>query len=289
MKKLFVYILVSVLSASALAGCHPNVETSVSTPQSSAESAVSTEESSEPEEESQKSEDESDKSDESGKGESSEESEKTSEEESTDSSDNSENSEESEESEESSEEESEESDEESSEEEESESESSEESSEEDDKNDIFSFGIQLNGIDFKIPCDYSEFTELGYTIDADDELEGGKYTLGVNPKNEEGEYIIAQLWNPTSSPKSYSECQIGSVEIKLGDGIRVVLPGDFEFDESVTPESVKEQYGEPESEHISEKYVTLRYKKDIYRTVEFFIYTDLSMSKYTSVTVKNFV
>lgn len=283
MKKIVKAMLLLSLSAAALSGCTEiNTPAAVSSmPESSTEeipSAVEsvTEESSEiSKEESQ----ELSESEESSKEDSENENSEDSQEESQESS----------KSEESSKEDSKEDSKDSS-EEDSETENSAENSDEESKEDdsIFSFKIRLNGIDYQLPFAYEELAQLGYYFDKDGELEAEKYTLGVNPKNENGDTINAQLWNPSDKTKDYTECEIGSIEIKLGDGIDVVLPGEFVFDDTVTPEAVKEQYGEPESEHISEKYVTLRYKIDFYRTVEFFIYTDETMTDYTSVTVKNF-
>ncbi len=287
MKKLLTVILLS-LSAAAMAGCtDTNQPTAISqTPESGIESSV-LQESKEEKSKAEESEKENSKEEESENTDSKEGNSKEEKSEDTESKEEKSGEEESEDTEskeeKSGEEESEDTD---SKAEDSEKENSDEESKKED--DIFSFKIRLNDIDYQLPFDYDELAQLGYYFDRDGELEPKKYTLGVNPKNEEGDSIKAQLWNPTDKVQNYSDCKIGSVEIKLGDEIDVVLPGEFVFDESVTPEAVKEQYGEPESEHISEKYVTLRYKKDLLRTVEFFIYTDESMIDYTSVTVKNF-
>ena len=180
------------------------------------------------------------------------------------------------------------SDDESSNDESSETESSdEETSKEDDS--LFSFKLWLNYVEYKVPFDYGELNQAGYYLEKSGTVEPDTHTRSLDWKDNNGHKISVQLWNPTDETKDYDECKVGSIEIKLGEEMNVVLPGDFSFDMDVTPDAIKEQYGEPESEHIYDNYVTLRYKKDLSSTVEFFIYTDETMQKFSSVTVKNFV
>ena len=165
--------------------------------------------------------------------------------------------------------------------------SDEETSKEDDS--LFSFKLSVNYVEYKVPFDYSELNAAGYYLDKSGTVEPDTHTRSLDLKDEYGHKISVQLWNPTDETKDYDECKVGSIEIKLGEEMNVILPGDFSFDFDITPETVKEHYGEPESEHIYDNYVTLRYKKDLSSTVEFFIYTDETMQKFSSVTVKNFV
>ena len=175
--------------------------------------------------------------------------------------------------------------------EESDDENSEEESSEIDimeESDIFSFRVKINDVVYQLPFEYAELEENGYYISRDGELEPENYSRSIEWKNEEGHIISTQLWNPSNKKKSYEECKIGSMEIKLGEEFEVVLPGNFAFDTEITPEKIKEQYGEPESEHVYNDYVTLRYKVDLSKTVEFFIYTNENYIKFSSVTIKNF-
>ena len=168
--------------------------------------------------------------------------------------------------------------------------SDEESSEIDpmEEKNIFNFRIKINDVIYQLPFDYAELEENGYFITRDGELEPENYSRSIEWKNEEGHVISTQLWNASNKKKSYEECKIGSMEIKLGEEFEVVLPGNFAFDTEITPEKIKEQYGEPESEHVYNDYVTLRYKVDLSKTVEFFIYTNENYIKFSSVTIKNF-
>lgn len=165
--------------------------------------------------------------------------------------------------------------------------SEDESSKEDES--LFSFRLAIDYVEYKLPFDYDKLNEAGYYLEKTGTVEPNTHTRSLDWKDDDGHKISVQLWNPTDKAKDYDECKVGSIEIKLGEEMNVVLPGDFSFDFDVTPEAVKEQYGEPESEHIYDNYVTLRYKKDLSSTVEFFIYTDETMQKFSSVTVKNFV
>ncbi len=168
--------------------------------------------------------------------------------------------------------------------------SDEESSEIDlmEEADILNFRIKINDVVYQLPFEYSELEENGYFITRDGELEPETYSRSIEWKNEEGHIISTQLWNSSNKKKSYEECKIGSMEIKLEEEFEVVLPGNFSFNMEITPEKIKEQYGEPESEHVYNDYVTLRYKVDLSKTVEFFIYTNENYIKFSSVTIKNF-
>ena len=154
--------------------------------------------------------------------------------------------------------------------------------------DIFNFRIKIDDTVYQLPFDYAELEDNGYYLNRDGELSPETYSRSMEWKNEDGKVISTQLWNPSNKPKDYEECKIGSIEIKLSEEMAVIMPGNFSFDLDVTPEKIKEQYGEPESEHIYNDYVTLRYKVDLSKTIEFFIYTNENYIKFSSVTVKNF-
>lgn len=153
---------------------------------------------------------------------------------------------------------------------------------------LFDFMVKINDVVYTLPFEYSELEENGYYLGREGELSPETYSKSMEWKNEEGSVIKTQLWNPSNKPKDYSECKIGSVEIQAGENLEVIMPGGFAFDTETTPEKVKEQYGEPESEHVYNDYVTLRYKVELSQTIEFFIYTNENYTKFSSVTVKNF-
>lgn len=153
--------------------------------------------------------------------------------------------------------------------------------------DILSFSFNLDGVDYTLPCDFSEFEKIGYSFEKDDKLNGNTYTIGVHPKKD-GKSLDAEMWNPTDSPKKYSECKVGSIRIHLYDEHEIILPGGLKFDETVTVDVVKKKYGEPESTTEGDGYTVLQYEKDIYESVEFFIYTKEDMIKNNSVEFKNF-
>ena len=154
--------------------------------------------------------------------------------------------------------------------------------------DILSFSFKMDGVDYKIPCDFSEFAKLGYSFEEDSELDGNTYAIGASPEID-GKSLHAQMWNPTDSPKKYSECKVGSIEISLEDKHEVILPGGLKFDETVTAEVVKEKYGEPDSCNEGDGYITLTYEKDTYEDVEFFLYTKENLIHCNSVTFRNFI
>ena len=168
--------------------------------------------------------------------------------------------------------------------------SDEESSDEEDieNEPLLSFKLKIDDVLYQLPFDSIELRDNGYYLTREGEVEPQTYSRSVEWKNDAGNTIITQLWNPSDKKKEYDDCEIGSVEIKLGEKLDVVMPGGFVFDLDVTPDAIKEQYGEPESEHVYNDYVTLRYKVDLSKSVEFFIYTTEEYAKFSSVTVKNF-
>ena len=281
MKKVFTAILLS-LSAAFLAGC-TNTQKTNSSVSSVPESSVV---SSEIQGSQEKSDDEKSVSEKSADGKSADEKstgEKSADEKSVDEKSDAESSEEN--SDEGSSEE-EKSDAESSEEENSDEESSEEESIENEP--LLSFKLQIDDVIYQLPFDSVELRDNGYYLTKDGEVEPQTYSRSLEWKNDYGNTIITQLWNPSDKKKEYNDCEVGSVEIKLGEKLDVVMPGGFVFDLDVTPDMIKEQYGEPESEHIYNDYVTLRYKVDLSQSVEFFVYTNEEYAKFSSVTIKNF-
>ena len=168
--------------------------------------------------------------------------------------------------------------------------SEEESSEIDlmEEKDIFNCRIKIDDTVYQLPFEYGELEDNGYYLNREGELSSETYSRSMDWKDEEGKVISAQLWNPSNKNKNYEECKIGSIEVKLSEDMEVIMPGNFSFDLDVTPEKIKEQYGEPESDHVYNDYVPLRYKTDPSKTIEFFIYTNENYIKFSSVTVKNF-
>lgn len=154
--------------------------------------------------------------------------------------------------------------------------------------DLFTW-IKLEGKEYTIPCDYSEFKKDGWTLeDEDEKLNSNMYIIGEYISKGDSKLRV-QLWNPTDSALKYSECQIGKIEIAVEDNVSVELPGGFVFDKDVTAEDVVEFYGEPTSDHEGDNYRVLYYEYDIYNEVEFFIYDDEDMMDYSSVSIQNLV
>lgn len=156
------------------------------------------------------------------------------------------------------------------------------------RDELLSFTFKMDGVEYTLPCDFSEFAKLGYSFDEDEELDGNTYTIGVSPKKD-GETLNVQMWNPTDSPKKYSECQVGSIGISIEDGHELILPGDLKFDETITVDVVKEMYGEPDDTIEGNGYIVLTYEKDSYQEVKFSIYTEEDSIQDSSVHFENYV
>ena len=155
--------------------------------------------------------------------------------------------------------------------------------------DLFTWKIKLEGKEYTIPCDYSEFKKDGWTLeDEDAKLNSTTYTL-IEYISKGDSTLPVQLWNPTDSALKYSECQIGKIDLAVENNVSVELPGGFVFDKNVTADDVIAFYGEPTSEDEGDNYRALYYEYDIYNEVEFFIYDDEDMVDYNNVSIQNLV
>lgn len=156
------------------------------------------------------------------------------------------------------------------------------------KKKLMTWSINLNGVDFKLPCDASELKKIGFEYTESGSLESKKYSIGVYPKNSEGKSLSSQLWNPTDQTLSYQDCKVGEIKIGLGEELKAVLPEGLKFDEIITSKKIKKLYGEPDNYIKGKNYEVLKYEEGINQFIEFFLYTEERMQKYSSVAIQNF-
>lgn len=167
------------------------------------------------------------------------------------------------------------------------------SSEENSKSsDLFSFKVSIDGNEYKLPCAFSEFKANGWEINGEDGSIKPNTKL-LNGQIKKGDMkLYVQLLNTTSETLKYSECAVSEITVNLTYCPSITLPGNFVFDENTTVEDVIAKYGEPTEKNDYDKYDTysvLTYKKDVYQSVKFTIYSSESStpSKYNSVSIEN--
>lgn len=170
---------------------------------------------------------------------------------------------------------------------EAESETESKTEEQDADSPIFSYQIEINGKSLTVPFAYSELAELGYTLDPDkdEELNANTYTIGTYVHKTEDESLSVQFYNGSDEPKKLSECEICQIEVELDDGLDVTLPGGLKFDESLTPEMIIEAYGEPYFDNDTDDYHALDYSEGGFKDVQFMLYKEDNMKKYSNVKI----
>ena len=155
------------------------------------------------------------------------------------------------------------------------------------RDELMSFNIEINGTALTLPFEYSQFTELGYSLIDDEELAPNTYSIGSYVKNDNGESLNVQFWNNSKDTKKYSECQICQIETTLNKSLTVTLAGDIKFDEKLTPKKVIKTYGEPDYDFDEEDFQTLSYEDGSFKQVKFMFYKKGSMKEYNTLTINH--
>lgn len=159
------------------------------------------------------------------------------------------------------------------------------------ENELYSFQIKIDGVNYTLPATYSDFQQNGWELRGEDESVGANTKMiGVYLKKDK-ETINIQPYNPGESEAKISECQIVYLSVDIKDVESIEMPGGFKFDVNTKPEDVKAKYGEPDGEYNSEESdrYTYKYEKSTYSTVQFTMYGDnATLDKgYGSITMEN--
>ncbi len=155
------------------------------------------------------------------------------------------------------------------------------------REELMSFNIELNGTPLTLPFEYSELTKLGYSVQDDEELEPNTYSIGSYVKNDNGESLNVQFFNPSKETKKYSECQICQFEVTLNKSLEVKLAKGINFDKKLDAKKVIKTFGEPDNDFDEEDFRTLSYENSSFEQVKFMFYKKSSMKEYNTLTVKH--
>ena len=89
---------------------------------------------------------------------------------------------------------------------------------------LLSFKLKIDDVVYQLPFDSFKLRDSGYYLTKDGEVEPQTYSRSLEWKNDSGNTIITQLWNPSPKEKAeYYDCLVGSIEIKLGEKLDVAL------------------------------------------------------------------
>lgn len=157
---------------------------------------------------------------------------------------------------------------------------------------LFSWKIKLDGQDYTLPCDFSDFKDNGWDFESDkseETLGANYYTIAHLKKGDMS--LDIDLWNPTESKLAYADCKVGSISVSFDDNVSLELSDGFVFDDKVTSEDIIERYGNPKDSGgmliDEEDYVALNYEYEPWKSVEFMIYKEDNMKKYSDIEIQN--
>ena len=139
--------------------------------------------------------------------------------------------------------------------------------------DLYSFELLINGEKFKLPCDYKELADKGWTIknDTDSVLAPNQYTMSTDMVN--GECTLgARFLNTGVNEVSYKECRLGGIIISDTDvkhGTQIELPKGINMKSS--KDEIISAYGEPTKSNESGDLAFLYYELGNYQKIQFTI------------------
>ncbi|MBU3102706.1 hypothetical protein [Clostridium gasigenes] len=154
--------------------------------------------------------------------------------------------------------------------------------------DLYSFEIVLNGVDYNLPIAFSELEKNGWVIKEADliNLEPSQHTLGTILKNGDKE-INSYIFNSSENVQSADKCIVGGIAIDeyyAENGLKLVLPKGITLGSS--KEEVLSAYGEPTDSYESELYTKFTYEVNTYKTIDIMI--DIETNKVSQIDLRNF-
>lgn len=166
-----------------------------------------------------------------------------------------------------------------------------ESAVEEEQNILFTWKINLDGVDYILPFDFSELKANGFRLDKTDDwpLNGRSYSVDAVCPMIRGKFLRSLYWNPTDTPMKYSNCKIGQIEIDVKSRYKLILPGGLKFDINTTPQDVIDMYGDPYRLSEQDTYTEITYMQGEFSRVDFYFYTqDEKMKENNYVILQNF-
>ena len=166
-----------------------------------------------------------------------------------------------------------------------------ESAVEEEQNILFTWKINLDGVDYILPFDFSELKANGFRLDKTDDwpLNGRSYSVDAVCPMIRGKFLRSLYWNPTDTPMKYSNCKIGQIEIDVKSRYKLILPGGLKYDINTTPQDVLDMYGDPYRLSEQDTYTEITYMQGEFSRVDFYFYTqDEKMKENNYVILQNF-
>lgn len=166
-----------------------------------------------------------------------------------------------------------------------------ESAVEEEQNILFTWKINLDGVDYILPFDFSELKANGFRLDKTDDwpLNGRSYSVDAVCPMIRGKFLRSLYWNPTDTPMKYSNCKIGQIEIDVKSRYKLILPGGLKFDINTTPQDVLDMYGDPYRLSEQDTYTEITYMQGEFSRADFYFYTqDEKMKENNYVILQNF-
>ncbi len=118
--------------------------------------------------------------------------------------------------------------------------------------------VQINDAVIALPCNVTDFTNIGLSISTegiyeDTRIASGEY-IGVEFSDGNGNEIGTKIVNSTDREMPLSECLIGEVDVSAygleSGGLTVQFPGGIQVGSTV--EAIVEKYGEADSETLND-------------------------------------
>lgn len=156
--------------------------------------------------------------------------------------------------------------------------------------DLYDFTFELEGVVYKLPCEYEDLTKNGWTIsstgyNSDSKIAGNSYDTFTMVRD--GRSISITSYNMSGNAKPIKECKVGGVECEVRGGVN------FAIAKGITPsssaEEIKNAFGVPWYNNSESDYESMTYyvqKESTYNCVKFYISNN---SKYSSIELRNFI
>lgn len=151
--------------------------------------------------------------------------------------------------------------------------------------DLYSFQVQLDGVVYALPEDFSVFSENGWTIEDELELEPNSKTLSTVMKNG-NKQVYVQFVNLGSDVVDISQCKVSQISLDdylIGDPVEFILPQGITL--GSTRDEVLSAYGDSTDTNDTGSSIFMYYKLDSYSEAK--IVLDAEKKIITSIDIEN--
>lgn len=157
---------------------------------------------------------------------------------------------------------------------------------------LFDYTFKLDGVVYKLPCDYSLFKDNGWVISSrgvteNDEIAANSYQYFDMIKN--GSEITLYVINLSGNVKAIKNCKIGGIEVTHNDladvDIFTIAKG---INLNSSADDITTAFGAANTINTYDDNVYSTYSQDTYHDVKFTTYTN-GTTKWNSITIRNYV